>query len=118
MLQLFQRHVASVFYLDVAYISHMLQEYITMVSAVLVLCCSKFFHVQVLYLDVTYASHKYFKCMFQMFHLLQTYVAFKCFMLQVFRVLDVCLESHWGIARPPGEGTQRARGCRWGARHA
>jgi hypothetical protein len=37
----------SVFYLDVAYASHMLQEYVPMVSVVSVLCCSKCFMLQV-----------------------------------------------------------------------
>ena len=52
------------------------------------LCCNKCFHVascRCFILDVAYVSHICCKCMFQMFHLLQTYVAFKCFMLQVFQ---------------------------------
>jgi hypothetical protein len=63
------------FYLDVAYISHMLQEYVPIVLGVSVLCCSKCFHVifkkmfsccklQVFYLDVAYISHTCFKRMF------------------------------------------------------
>jgi hypothetical protein len=40
-----ERMFASVFYFDVAYFSHMLQEYVPMVSAVSVLCYSKCFHV-------------------------------------------------------------------------
>jgi hypothetical protein len=35
--------------------------------------------LQVFYLDIVYISHTCCKCMFQMFHLLQMYVAFKCF---------------------------------------
>ena len=35
----------SIFYLDVAYVSHMLQEYVPMVSVVSVLCFDKCFHV-------------------------------------------------------------------------
>jgi len=53
--------------------------------------------LQVFYLDVAYVSCICCKCMFQMFHLLQTYVAFKYFMC-----LDVCSESHG--ARPGQRG--------------
>lgn len=45
-------------------------------------------------------------CMFQMFHLLQTYVAFKCFILQVFHVSEICSESHEGTAPAPRDGTR------------
>jgi hypothetical protein len=66
------------FYLDVAYISHMLQEYVPIVLGVSVLRCSKCFHVifkksvsccklQVFYLDVAYVLHTCFKRMFQLF---------------------------------------------------
>jgi hypothetical protein len=55
-------------------------------------CCK----LQVFYLDVAYVSYTCCKYMFQIFHLLQTYVAFKYFMLQVFYVSEVCSESHWG----------------------
>ena len=78
------RQFASVFYLDVVYVSHMLQEYVPMISVVLVLCCSKCFYVAVFYPDVAYVSHICFKYMLQMFHPLLTCVAFKCFMMQVF----------------------------------
>ena len=53
-----------------------------------------------------------------MFHLLQTYVAFKCFMLQVFRVLEVYSESHGGTARAPGEGGVASQGLSDGVRGA
>jgi hypothetical protein len=48
------------------------------------------------YLDVAYSLHICCKCMFQMFHLLRTYVAFKCF--HVARV-SCCSESqeHGGV---------------------
>jgi hypothetical protein len=42
-----------------------------------------------------------------MFHLLQTYVVFQCFML-VLRVLEVYSESYGGMARALGEGVRRA----------
>jgi hypothetical protein len=45
-----------------------------------------------------------------MFYLFHTYVAFKCFMLQVFRVSEVCSESHGGTTQAPGEGARRAWG--------
>ena len=51
------------------------------------------------FMNPTHIFHTCFKCMFQMFHLLQTYVAFKRFMLQVFCVSEVCSESHGGTAR-------------------
>jgi hypothetical protein len=50
-----------------------------------------------------YIASVLFKCcicftyMFQMFHLFQIYVAFKCFMLQIFYILEVCLESHGDV---------------------
>jgi hypothetical protein len=43
----FRRMFASVSDLDVAYVSHMLQEYVPMILVVSVLCCSKCFHVAV-----------------------------------------------------------------------
>jgi hypothetical protein len=45
-----------------------------------------------------------------MFHLLQTYVAFKCLILQVFRVLEICLEIHAGMTQTLGEGARWASG--------
>jgi hypothetical protein len=68
----------------------------------------------VFYLDVAYVSHTCCKCMFQMFHLLQIYVAFKYFMLQVFYVLEAYSESHGGTARAPSEGARQAGGWRMG----
>ena len=117
--QLFHSYVAvsiftlQVFYLDVADVSHiccksmfeMFQSYV----AISVLCCK----LQLSYLGVAY-SHTCCKCMFQIFHVLQTYVAFKCFMLQVFHVSELCLESHEGTAWAPGEGARRAEGRRMG----
>jgi hypothetical protein len=41
----FKRMFAIIFYSDVAYVSHMLQEYIIMGSAILALCCSKCFRI-------------------------------------------------------------------------
>jgi hypothetical protein len=80
----------------------MLQEYVWNVSVVSVLCCNKCFHVAIckcVYLDVAYISHTYCNCMFQMFYLLQSYVASKCFMLQRQRVLGA-RPGHrgWGAA--------------------
>ena len=70
--------------------------------------------LQVFYLNATYVSHICCKCMFQIFHLLQTYVAFKCFMLQVFRVLEVCSESPGGTAWALGEGARQVGGRQMG----
>jgi hypothetical protein len=49
-----------------------------------VLCCSKCFHIASCkyFIWMLHMFHTRFKCMSQMFHLLQTYVAFKCFMFQ------------------------------------
>jgi hypothetical protein len=56
--------------------------------------------------------------MFEMFHLLQTYFAFKCFMLQVFRVSETCSESHGGTAQAQGEGGVVNQGSADGAHSA
>jgi hypothetical protein len=108
--------------------THMLQEYVRNVSAISVLYCK----LQMFYLDVAYVSHICCTYMSQMFHLLQTYVAFKCFMLyvyvsnissasdlcciQVFRVSEVRLESHRSTAWVLGEGGDEPRVGRWAAR--
>ena len=55
-------------------------------------------------MDVAYVSHKYCKCIFQTFHMLQTGVAFKCFMLLVFRVSEVCSKSLGGTTGRWGKG--------------
>jgi hypothetical protein len=63
----FQTYVAIIFYLDVAYVSHICCNYMLQnISAVLVLCCIKWFHV---------ASCK---CYFWMFHVFYTHVANAC----------------------------------------
>jgi len=52
-----------------------------------------------------------------MFHLFQTYVTFKCFMLRVFHVSEVCSESHrgtaWGRSRQMGNAAHLGS-CRRG----
>jgi hypothetical protein len=60
----------SIFYLDVAYVSHMLQDYVPIISVTLVLCCNKCFHV---------ASCKCFIKMLHMFHTHVSSVCSKCF---------------------------------------
>jgi hypothetical protein len=103
MLQVFQRHVASVylkmfhlfsdvccnrFNLDVAYVfTHMLQQYVLKYFICFSLLLQQVFSyckLQVFYPDVTYVFTHMLQCMFQIFYLFQTYVAFKCFMLHVF----------------------------------
>jgi hypothetical protein len=106
---LFQTHVASVLIWMLHMFPHiccnnMLQMFQLFHS------CVSIFMLQVFYLDVPYISQICCKCIFQMFHLFQIYVAFKCFMLQMFRVSEVCSESHGGTARTLGEGARRARG--------
>jgi hypothetical protein len=54
--------------------------------------------LQVFYLNVAYVLHTCCNIMFQMFNLCQTYVASKCFMLQVFHedmVNDWC--TAWAL---------------------
>jgi hypothetical protein len=64
--------------------------------------------LQVFYLDVAYVSHIYCNNMFQIFHLCQTYVASKCFMLQVLHE-DMVSDGRQGMgrarARDDGRGT-------------
>jgi hypothetical protein len=55
----FRLMFASVFDLVVTYVSHILQEYVPMISTVSVLCCSNCFHV---------TSCKCFIWMLRMFH--------------------------------------------------
>jgi hypothetical protein len=77
-------YVAIVFYLDVAYVfTHMLQHYVPNVLTISVMLHKCFFMLQLFLLDVACVSHTCCKRMSQMFHLLQMYVAFECFMLQV-----------------------------------
>jgi hypothetical protein len=79
----FQTYVAIVFYLDVAYVSHICcNSMFHNVSAILCLmlqqvvsCCK----LQVLFfLDVSWVPHTYCKCMYKS-SFFQTYVAFKFF---------------------------------------
>jgi hypothetical protein len=104
--------------------THMLQEYVRNVLAVSVLCCNKYFHV---------ANCKFFmwmlrmfhtlccKCMFQIFYLRQTYVAFKCFVFQ--RYVQIVMEhgpGAWGrgaASRWPANGARSALGS-WGTGRA
>ena len=95
----------------------MLQEYARNVLDISVFCCNKSFYV---------ASCKCFIKMLHMFRIyvvsvcskcficFQTYVVFKCFMLQVFCVLEVCSESKQGMAREPWEEARRAGGLLMG----
>ena len=87
----------------------MLQEYARNVLDISVLCCNKSFYV---------ASCKCFIKMLHMFRIyvvsvcskcficFQTYVVFKCFMLQVFCVLEVYSKSHEGTSAGAGEGAR------------
>jgi hypothetical protein len=116
----FQWYVASVLKI-IFYSFHM---YVA--ASVLSGCCICFIHMlQVFILDVAYVSHTCYKCfiwmlhificcnnMFQMFHLWPTYVASKCFMLQVFT------RARWVMGARPGcqgMGHSRARDRRTGA---
>jgi hypothetical protein len=98
----------------------MLQLYVSNVSAVSVLCCSKCFHVasyKYFILDVAYVSHICCKCMFQMFHPLHTYLHSSvscCTSFMLFRESG-CAGSDGGTARAPGNGARRA-GSRWTGR--
>jgi hypothetical protein len=63
-------YVLQVFYLDVAYVLHILQEYVPMISVVSVLCCIKCFYV---------ASCKCFIYIMHMFYTYILTVCSKCF---------------------------------------
>jgi hypothetical protein len=85
----FRRMFASVSDLDVAYVSHMLQEYVPMILVVSVLCCSKCFHVAVVLS----------RCCICYTHMFQVYVPNVLFAsdvccIQVFHVSEVCSENH------------------------
>jgi hypothetical protein len=77
--------------------------------------------LQVFYLDVAYDSHTCFMCMFQMFHLLQMYVAFKYFMFQrcVQRIIGhgPSAEGSSTVSRVPAVGARGALGS-YGRGHA
>jgi hypothetical protein len=94
MLLVFQRHVASVCskcFICFRHVASVLIWMLHMFHTYVARVCSKYFQLfhcyvavnifmlQVFYLDVAYDSRICCKCIFQMFHLFQTYVAFKCF---------------------------------------
>jgi hypothetical protein len=101
MTQAFVQNILSIpdicrkrFDLDAAYVSHILQQYVSNVLSILVLCCSKCFHV---------ASCKCFISMLHMFHIYVASVCYRCFIsvldihyIQVFHVAcgSGCSESH------------------------
>jgi hypothetical protein len=110
----FRSYVCKCFYLDVAYVSHILQEYVPMVSVVSVLCYSKCFHVasckcfiRMLHMYHTHVLSVYFKCLICFRHMLHSSVS----------CLEVCSESHGGMARARGDQAWRA-GCRQSGRVA
>jgi hypothetical protein len=76
MFHLFLDIFMQAFFIWMLHMFHTWKKYVLIASVVSVLCC-KFL---VFYPYVAYVSNTYFKCIFQMFHLLQTYFAFKCFM--------------------------------------
>jgi hypothetical protein len=72
------------------------------ISSVSVFCCSKCFHVASCKCSIWMLhmfSHICYKCMFHMFHLFQTCVAFKYFMLHVFHAV-------WRVRRASPSGRQ------------
>jgi hypothetical protein len=66
----------SVFYLDVVYVSHMLQEYVPIISVVPILCCISVFMLQV--------ASVLSRCCICFIHMFQVYV------LNVSSASDVC----------------------------
>jgi hypothetical protein len=75
---------------DVAYVSHICYKSCSKCFICFSLMLQQVFScckLQVFYLAVAYVLYIYCKCVFQMFNLFQTYIAFKSFMLQVFYVV-------------------------------
>jgi hypothetical protein len=125
-LQVFQRHVASVCLKCFIYFRRTLQaffilmlhmfyiyEYVQNVWSVSVYCCNKCLHV---------ASCKCFIWMLHMFHIYVASVCSKCYIcfrlmlhsnvscFTCFRVSEVCSKSHGGTAWALGEEARRAGG--------
>jgi hypothetical protein len=69
MLQVFQRHAASVCSKYFICFRYMLQAFVQNVLFVSDICCERF------YLDIAYVSHLCYKSLFEMFHIFQSYVA-------------------------------------------
>jgi len=85
----------------------MLQEFIQIVSSVLDICCKCF-----IWMLFTHMLHVYIPNA----SAVPDVCCIKYFMLQVFHVSDVCLESHGGTARAPRDGGSAAR-FYWAARY-
>jgi hypothetical protein len=102
---LFQMYVANVLILMLYMFHTYIARVCSNVLAISVLYCNTYFHVASCKClsGVTYVSYICCKCMFQMFHLLQTYVAFKCFVFQRYaqRVIGA-RPGHRGKGREPG----------------
>jgi hypothetical protein len=110
MLQVFRRHVARVcsnyFIYFQTYVAifliwmlHMLQQYVHNVSAVLILCCSKWFScykLQLFYLGVSCVSHTCCKCMFQTFYLFSDVCCIQMF-FHVASVLHCSVRGEWEL---------------------
>ena len=100
------------FDLDVAYVSHMLQEYVPNVSAVSFLCCKYF--IWMLHMFHAYVASVCSKC-FICFRLISnsSISCCKCFMFQRY-VKRVMVHALGAWVR----GTTSWGTCRWGARRA
>ena len=70
------------------------------------------------YLDVVYVSHTCYKCMFQIFHPSQTYVAFKCFHVASVSCFRDMFRESWGHGPGAGGKGTASRGAADGARGA
>jgi hypothetical protein len=69
------------------------------------LCCSRYFHIASVYLNVVYVSHTCCRFIFQMFHQ-RLMLHSSVFVLQVFCVSEVYMfRESWGHG--PGAGKER-----------
>jgi hypothetical protein len=102
---IFRRMFASVSDLDVAYVSHMLQECVPMISVVSVLCCSKYFHVAVVLsrccICYTHVSSVCTKC----------FIGFRCMLHSSVSCFRGVFRESWATAWAPRDRARRA-GCR------
>ena len=111
----FRYMFASVFYLDVAYVLRMLQEYVPMVLAILALRCSKSSCCK--FASVLSRRCICFTHMFQVYVLNVSSASDVC-CIQVFHVSEGCSESHGGMARVLVDWARRARCRRMGRARA
>jgi hypothetical protein len=109
----------SVFYLDIAYVSHMLQEYVPMVLGFQLF--QSYVAVRVFMLQVVSVLSGCCKCfiwMLPMFHIhvssvcSKYFICFRCMLYSSALCFIGVFRESWSMARAPGDQARRA-GCRW-----